>query len=412
MQRTKAKQTGDQALVRQINLSLVMNILRTQAPISRAALAQATGLNKATVSDLVFELMERGFIREVGMKSSGTGRPATLLTLHPSAGFIISCEIAVDFIEVMVTDFGPEIIWQVKEKIFPEMGQQAILERALALLLQATERGKTTSDCLLGVAIGVPGMVDSKTGTLLFAPNLGWNDVELLTFFEKADFGAPVFVDNEANLAALGEQFFGAAKGYDNVLYLSGNIGLGGGVVRDGHLCRGVSGVASEFGHMTMNPDGELCKCGNRGCWETQVTQKALYRYITEFIQSGKKSTLEKSAGNYSVEMIVNAAKSGDEVAILALEKIGRYLGIGIASLLNALNPELVVLGGILSLAADFLLPIVNNEIENRALRWNRESARVVRAAHGADACVKGGIAVVYQSVLLQANPLAILGRS
>jgi glucokinase-like ROK family protein len=388
-----------------------MNILRTQAPISRAALAQATGLNKATVSDLVSDLMERGFVREVGIKSSGTGRPATLLTLHPSAGFIVSCEIAVDFIEVMVTDFGPDVVWQVKEKTYPEMGQQAILDRTLALLLQAIERGKTSTAALFGVAIGVPGMVDSKTGTLLFAPNLGWNDVALLSFFEKEIFGAPVFIENEANLAALGEHYFGAARGYENILYLSGNIGLGGGVVRDGRLCRGVSGVASEFGHMTMNPDGELCKCGNRGCWETQVSQQALYQYINEFIQTGRKSTLQKAAGNYSVEMIVEAAKAGDEVAILALEKIGSYLGIGIASLLNALNPELVVLGGILSLAADFLLPVVNTEIQNRALRWNRESAQVVRAAHGSDACVKGGIAVVYQSVLLQANPLAILGR-
>jgi glucokinase-like ROK family protein len=411
MQKRESYQTGDQALVRQINLSLVMNILRTQAPISRAALAQATGLNKATVSDLVFDLMERGFIREVGMKSSGTGRPATLLTLHPAAGFIVSCEIAVDFIEVLVTDFAPEVFWQVKERTSPEMGQQAILERTLALLFQAVEKGRATEAPLFGVAIGVPGMVDSTSGTLLFAPNLGWNNVELLAFFEKANFGAPVFVDNEANLAALGEHYFGAARGYDNVLYLSGNIGLGGGVVRDGHLCRGVSGVASEFGHMTMNPDGELCNCGNRGCWETQVSQKALYRYLDEFINAGKKSILEHLSGNYSVESIVDAARMGDEAAVLALEKTGRHLGIGIASLLNALNPELVVLGGMLSLAADFLLPVVENEIQNRALRWNRESAQVVRAAHGSDACVKGGIAVVYQSVLLQANPLAILGR-
>jgi glucokinase-like ROK family protein len=411
MQKRETYQTGDQALVRQINLSLVMNILRTQAPISRAALAQATGLNKATVSDLVFDLMERGFIREVGMKSSGTGRPATLLTLHPAAGFIVSCEIAVDFIEVLVTDFAPEVVWQVKERISPEQGQQAILERTLALLFQAIERGQAAATSLFGVAIGVPGMVDSESGTLLFAPNLGWNNVELLDFFKKANFGAPVFVDNEANLAALGEHYFGAARGYDNVLYLSGNIGLGGGVVRDGHLCRGVSGVASEFGHMTMNPEGELCNCGNRGCWETQVSQKALYRYVDEFISTGKKSTLEYTSGSYSVETIVDAARMGDEAAIQALEKTGRHLGIGIASLLNALNPELVVLGGMLSLAADFLLPVVETEIQNRALRWNRESARVVRAAHGSDACVKGGIAVVYQSVLLQANPLAILGR-
>jgi glucokinase-like ROK family protein len=411
MQKGENHKTGDQALVRQINLSLVMDILRTHAPISRAALAQETGLNKATISDLVSDLIESGLVREVGMKSSGTGRPAILLTLHPSAGFIVSCEIAVDYLEVMVTDFAPEVVWQAREKTYPEMGQQAILESMLALLRLGIERGRAAANSLLGVAIGIPGMVDSGTGTLLFAPNLGWKNVALLSFFEQANFGAPVFVDNEANLAALGEYYFGAARGHDNMLYLSGNIGLGGGIVRDGRLYRGNSGVASEFGHMTMNPDGELCNCGNHGCWETQVSQKALFRYVNEFIESGQKSMLEQSARNFSVESIVEAAKSGDAVAIQALEKTGRYLGIGIASLLNALNPELVVLGGILSLGADFLLPVVNREIKDRALHWNCDAVRVVRATHGSDSCVRGGIAVVYQSVLMRTNPLAILGR-
>lgn len=410
MRKGDTYKTGDQALVRQINMSLVMNILRTQAPISRAALAQATGLNKATVSDLIFDLIERGLVREVGMKSSGTGRPATLLTLHPSAGFIASCEIAVDFIEVMVTDFAPQVIWQIKEKTSPDMGQRALLERTLVLLRQGIKKGKAVANSLLGVAIGVPGVVDFETGTLLFAPNLGWNNVALLDFFEQANLGAPVFVDNEANLAALGEHYFGAAKGYDEVLYLSGNIGLGGGIVRDGHLCRGANGVAAEFGHMTMQPDGELCNCGNHGCWETQVSQKALYRYVHEIIASGQDSILGKDYENYTVEAIVEAARQGDSVAIQALEKTGRFLGIGIASLLNALNPEMVVLGGMLSLAADFLLPVVHDEIQKRSLRWNREVVQVVRAAHGSDACVKGGIAAVYQSVLLQTNPLAVFG--
>jgi glucokinase-like ROK family protein len=415
MRKQESYQTGDQALVRQINLSLIMYILRTQAPISRASLSQKTQLNKTTVSDLVNELNERGFVRELGMQSSGTGRPATLLTLNPSAGYIISCEIAVDYLEVLVTNFAPEVIWQVKEPTLPGTSQPAIIERMLALLHQAVQKGLSLTSNLLGIAIGVPGMVDHTTGTILFAPNLKWRNVPLLALLEQENFGVPIFVDNEANMAALGEHYFGAAQGYNEILYLSGNIGLGGGFLRNGQLCRGANGVAAEYGHMTIDPQGELCNCGNYGCWETLVSQNGLYKKIISAIQSGEASLLTKQVLDHpedlSVEMIVEAAQAGDPLALRSLERIGHSLGIGIASLLNALNPEIVVLGGLLSVASEFLFPVVNAEIQKRALPWNREFVKVVRAAHGSDAAVKGGIAIVYQSVLSQASAVPLLAR-
>jgi glucokinase-like ROK family protein len=415
MRKPKLYQTGDQALVRQINLSLIMNVLRTESPISRASLSQKTELNKTTVSDLINELNERGFVRELGMQSSGTGRPATLLTLNPDAGYIISCEIAVDYLEILVTDFGPEVIWQIKEPIPSDTSQPAVIERMLALLHQAVEKGLSVTANLLGVAVGVPGMVDRATGTVLFAPNLKWRNVPLLAILEQENFGVPIFVDNEANMAALGEHYFGAARGYNEILYLSGNVGLGGGFLRNGQLCRGANGVAAEYGHMTIDPQGELCNCGNYGCWETLVSQNGLYKKIIQAIQAGEVSLLTEKVQarpeNLSVEMIVEAAQAGDSLALRSLEDIGHFLGIGIASLLNALNPEIVVLGGLLSVASEFLFPVVNVEIQKRALLWNRESVKVVRAAHGSDACVKGGIATVYQSVLSQAPEVPLLDR-
>jgi glucokinase-like ROK family protein len=408
MRKQELFRTGDQALVRQINLSLVMHVLRRRAPISRASLSQAIGLNKSTVSDLVSALLERQFVRELGVKSSGIGRPGTLLTLNPRAGFIVSCEIGVDFIEVLVTDFAPEVIWQVQKPISPDIDQAICLRDVIDLLHQAVARGTSMGFTPLGVAVGVPGIVEQATGTLLFAPNLRWSNVPLKQLLEQQAFGVPVFVDNEANMAALGEHYFGAAQGFDEVLYISVGGGLGGGMIRDGQLCRGVSGGAAEFGHMTMDPEGELCNCGNRGCWETLVSQRALFRFVGELLAQGLPSLLvERTEGRLdrlSVPMVVDAAQVGDSVAIQSLSKLGRWLGIGIASLLNALNPDLVVFGGILSLAADVLLPIVGEEIQKRALRINCETVRVVRAAHGSDACVRGGVAMVYQSVLAQPN--------
>jgi glucokinase-like ROK family protein len=238
---------------------------------------------------------------------------------------------------------------------------------------------------------------------LLFAPNLGWTDVSVRTILQRA-FDAPVFVDNEANLAALGEHYFGAAQGYEEVLYISAGVGLGGGVVHAGQLCRGVTGAAGELGHMTMDPDGELCNCGNRGCWETLVSQRALFRQVRRAIDAGNASQLSEAVNGdlsqLTVPLVADAARAGDAVAREAFDTVGHSLGIGIASLVNVLNPELVVFGGILSLAWEFLLPAVAEEMRQRALRWNREATQVVLARHGFDACVMGGLAQVLQDIL------------
>jgi glucokinase-like ROK family protein len=397
-------QTGDHTVMRQMNLSAILHHLRENAPISRATLADMTGLNKTTVSSLVGELIDDQFVREIGLlKSSSAGRRAVLLTLNPHAGCMVSGEIGVDFISVIAADFASEIIWRHQDRIDPAMGQAAIVERAIGLLRRAADEGQALCGPLLGAAVGVPGLVDQATGVLLFAPNLRWEDVPVRAALQQA-FDAPVFVDNEANLAALGEHYFGAARGYQEVLYVSAGVGLGGGVVHGGQVCRGVTGMAGELGHMTMDPDGELCNCGNRGCWETQVSQQALFRRIRQAIDAGQASCLPRlvngDLGRLTVPAVTDAALDGDAVALEALDAIGHRLGSGIASLVNALNPELVVFGGILSLAWEFLLPAVTEEMHRRALRWNREATQVVLARHGFDACVMGGVAVVLQGIL------------
>jgi glucokinase-like ROK family protein len=404
--------TGDQALVREINLSVIMNHLRTNAPISRAALAETTGLNKTTVSSLVNELIERQFVQEIGLASPSAGRPATLLKLNPTAGFIVSCEIGTYFILVICTDFSPKVIWRHQEPFDLELGQHAIIERMLAILNQAIEAGCSAGGPLLGITIGIPGLVDQSTGTLLFAPNLGWRDLPVRAILQES-FKVPLFVDNEANIAALGEHYFGAARGYEEVLYISAGVGLGGGIVHGGRVFSGVTGVGAEFGHMTLDPDGEICKCGNQGCWETQVSQQALFRHVWRRIDQGEASRLSEMTGgrraSLTVSLIVEGARAGDAVALDALEIIGRHLGIGIASLVNALNPELVVFGGILSLAGEFLLPVIIKEVERRALKWNREAMQLVLARHSSDACVMGGVAAVYQAILAQPDIVGTL---
>lgn len=402
--------TGDQALVREINLSLILHQLRAHAPVSRASLAEITGLNKTTVSSLVQELIAKQFVHEVGYDSRGVGRPAVLLELNPEAGCMIAGEIGVDFVNVIRTDFAAEVEWRRQLQTDPAMSQHEILDLTLALLHEAVDAGAGGCRSVLGLAVGVPGLVDQATGDLLFAPNLEWRDVPLQRLLEDEFPGVPIFVDNEANLAALGEHYFGVAQGYDDVLYISVGVGLGGGMVRGGQLFRGKAGYAGEFGHMTVDPHGRLCKCGSRGCWETLVSQSALFRTIRLAAEAGEHTLLTGMTGNdlsqQTVPLVVEAARQGDAVALRTLEKIGHDLGLGIASLVNALDPELVVFGGILSLAADFLLPAVEEELRARAISYEKSRTEVVVSGHGSDACVMGGIAAVLQTIL--ARPQAV----
>lgn len=410
MKQNDRLRTADSTLVRQINLSVIMNQLRRKAPISRARLAQMTGLNKTTVSSLVDELLQRQLVREVGLVTEKKrGHLATMLDLNPAAGFIVGCEIGVDFILVVCTNFAPEIIWRHEEHTDPSIGREAILDRARALLNDAIQKGYQEYGTLLGIGVGVAALIDQSSGIMLYAPNLGWTEsFPIRAILQESFPQAPVIVDNEANIAALGEHYFGVAQDYDEVLYISAGVGLGGGIVHDGRVFSGVTGVGAELGHMTMDPHGELCSCGNYGCWETQVSQRALFRHIHRSFEQGERGTLfeltNRGRDPLSVPMIVDAARTGDVVALGALEKIGRDLGVGIASLVNALNPELVVCGGILSLAGEFLMPAAIRELEQRALRWNREAAKVVLAKHGFDAAAMGGVAAVYETILAQPN--------
>lgn len=381
-------------------------------PISRAALAETTGLNKSTVSSLVNELIGLKFVREVGTIANRIGRPSVQLELNPAAGFSVSAEIGVGFISVICADFTAAVLWRHKEATNPESDQQAILSRAFAVLRQAIAvgGGLTGGSRLLGIAIGVPGLVDLYTGTLLFAPNLGWRDVPIKTHLQDAFPQTTVFVDNEANMAAIGEYFFGGARGYDEILYLSAGVGLGGAVVRGGQLLRGVTGYGSEFGHMTLYPDGLFCNCGNRGCWETGVSQSALFRSIRDALADGQTSVLGTMLDRLTIQAVYEAAEAGDPVALAAMSQLGRELGIGIASLVNVLNPDLVLFGGMISVASKFLLPVLQSEVRRRALHWCAEAVTIAPAQHGSDACVMGGMAMIYQGILSQ--PAYIGNRS
>ncbi|HRR25459.1 MAG TPA: ROK family transcriptional regulator [Acidobacteriota bacterium] len=390
------------------NFSTILHHIREHGPTSRSALAHMTGLNKATISRLVDKLIQMQLVHEIGEdRSEGRGRRAVLLEINPAGGFTVSAEIGVGFIVVVCADLSAQILWRRQEDTRHLESPEAVLERLAQLIRKATQFGFTRFSRFMGLAIGMPGVVDSADGTLLFAPNLGWRGVPVGRLL-RVGFQYPVFVDNEANLAALGEYYYGAARGHEQILYISAGIGVGGGLVQEGHLVTGASGFAGEFGHMTIDPKGRRCNCGNRGCWETQASQAALFRRIREEISSGAPSLLvdltQGNLDNLTVELAIEAAERGDPVAVEAFRQVGAALGIGIASLINAFNPDLVVFGGSLSAAKSLIFPALKHEVQERVLPYLGDVAHLVCAENGKDNCVLGGIARVCQWVIQ--NPL------
>jgi glucokinase-like ROK family protein len=407
VKRINSEFVGDQESLRQLNLSTVLTHLRQNAPISRAALAEMTGLNRATITRLVRELIEHGFVRETGIQSVRAGRPSILLQLDPDAGCIIGAEIEVKFGSVILTDLAARILWRQEIDFGDSDEPQAILNSMVELVRRACLRAEEANRHVLGLGMSLPGLVDVSSGILLFAPNMRWNDVPVKKWLQD-QFHIPIFVDNKANMAALAESYFGSARDSDYVLYINITAGVGAGIVLHQRILPGASGLAGEVGHMTIDPRGPRCNCGSCGCWETYVSALAVFRRVREAILAEKESQLAEVMRDdferLTIPLMVDAARNGDRVALAAFEETGYYLGIGLANLINTFNPQKVVLGGYVTQAYDFLFPVIQRTVQERALRWPREAAQIVVATYLNDASLMGSVATVYGQILSNPN--------
>lgn len=380
-----------------------MNTLRLHAPISRARVANLTGLNRGTVSNIVNALIEEGLVSENGQEGSKVGRPAIPLSLRPDGGAVIGMEIGVDFIAILLTNFVAETLWETRVETTSSQSQSSIISQAEQLVEQALSIAKEQRLRILGLGVGLPGLINLRQGELIVAPNLKWRNVPLRLMWNQR-FRLPVYIENEANLAALGEYYFGVAQGVENFIYVCSGIGLGGGIMIGGNLFRGGYGYAGEIGHVQRDPQGEQCACGRIGCWETQVGPRAVLRRVKKELQiHSDQFLLDACQGNFdniTFEMVVKFALEGDSVCRQAIEDVAAYLGAGIADLVNVFNPELVVIGGTFILGKDILRPIIEKTIFSNALQPSADSLRLAFSERGADACALGAVAIVLDDIL------------
>ena len=388
-------QAADLGDVRATNLAVVLRCLRTDAPCSRADIAATTGLNKATVSSLVTDLIERRLVREVGMTENRIGRPAMMLVLDGSPYAAIGVEVNADYLTAVALDLAGERLLTWRRAFAGGSGQpgQAVASVA-ALAKRAVAKMRGEDRRVLGLTVAVPGLVDAD-GVVELVPHLGWRQVDLRKSMLAAlnEPGYPLLVENDANLAVLAEQRFGDQAGTGNLVYVTGGAGIGAGIVSDGRLLRGNRGFAGEFGHLPIDPGGPPCACGRRGCLEAVAGLGTLIR------RALPEAAVTPSEFGPHVEEIQRLARGGDPRALAALAEAGSHLGHAVAMLANLLNPEFVVLGGYFTDLAPWLIGDAERELRARSIAPDSGGTRIIASALDSSAAAAGGAALILDAI-------------
>ncbi|WP_339832698.1 ROK family transcriptional regulator [Paenibacillus sp. FSL R7-0272] len=362
------KITGDQMLVKKINKSIVLDTIRRHAPLSRAKLSEVTGLNKATVSNLVADLISDELVQEIGPGESSGGRKPLMLLFRGTAGYAVGLELSVTRLKGVLTDLEGHIVADYAVDL-KQHDATSVFEQLKLAATHLMEQAPPSPHGVIGIGIGVPGMVDEQ-GTVLFAPNLKWEMVPLRSMMEES-FNLPVTIDNEANAGARGELNFGAGVGVRHLIYISAGIGIGSGIMVDGELYKGAWGYAGETGHMSIEAEGLPCSCGNRGCWELYASEKVYEHPDQQHLPA------------HTTKELIEHAQNGHQDVIALYNIIGRKLGVGITNIVNSFNPERIIIGGPLSEAKPWIESALKQVVEERTLPYHRRSLQVEWAALG-----------------------------
>ena len=377
------KLTPQQA--REHNLKLVLRTIYNSARISRADIARLTNLTRATVSDVVEELMNKGFVREVGLGPSTGGKPPTLLEFVEDARYLVGVDLAEDEFRGALIDLRGGIKRKYNTRVKQASGSEALnrVYELLDVLVKGADRP------ILGIGIGVPGLMDAGRGMVLKAVNLDWQDLPLRDLLQER-YNVSVYVANDCQVAALSEYTFGKCKKTESLVLIKIGRGVGAGVVINGSLYHGDSSGAGEIGHVVVDENGERCGCGKRGCLETFVSCRAMIRKV------------ERQVKNEGVDMkyIFTAFSAGDERVKRIVLDAAHHLGLMIAHIIAILNiQEIVLAGGITELGEGFL-KLVEKVVREHALDALAKVTRIRFASLGEDMVMMGAAAFLMKKEL------------
>ncbi len=380
------KKVINQEIMKETNKKNILNFIRKHAPVSKKEIAEQLGLSLTSVTTFTRQLIKEERIIPCGTAKSTGGRRSLLYRVNPTAFYVLGIDLQVDRIISVVLDFGGRPV-QTREIPLKSRSEWQVIPLINQVIREAGEGRLRIS----GVGIGVPGIVETGTGRIEFAPNLGWKNVNLGQLLE---FKNPLVIENEANAAALGEKTFGAGQNASHLVYVSVGMGVGCGLLMNGRLFSGCSNYAGEFGHVTVEPDGLLCPCGNRGCWEVYTSNKAALRLYQE--KTGRE------AGTF--EDFLALVFSNDQAALEVLDTIVKYLGIGIAGIINGINPEVVIVGGKIAETKSLIYNKLLQQVKERSLDRAFSQMRLEFSPLKNMATALGAAGMVIEKILNEQN--------
>ncbi|MCW3040756.1 MAG: hypothetical protein JWM31_2661 [Solirubrobacterales bacterium] len=400
--------TGSLESLRARNSRLVIDVLRRQGAVSRAEIARQTGLSRSTVSSLVTDLQDTGLVHErepdASRRGPEGGRPGVLVALDQSAGALVGIDFGHDHVSVAIANLGYEILAERTIEIEVDDAAAESLDAAAALALEELKGAGVEIARVLGAGVGIPGPVDRKTGLVRSQPILpSWVGLDPVAEMQDR-LGVRVHIDNDANVGALGECTFGAGQGHRVVAYVRLSAGIGLGMVFDGVPFRGAHGIAGEIGHVLVDPNGPICRCGNRGCLETLVAGPALCEL------------LRRSHGELTVAQLLQRAEENDPGCRRVVQDAGRVIGRALADVCNYLNPDAIVIGGQLATAGELLMEPLTAAIEQFALPAAAEGVSVLPGVLHERAEVLGALALAgansAEALTVQVNTMSQTRRS
>lgn len=405
---------GEAPDIRRHNLSQLLRLLHLGGPMRRAQLTDLTGLNRSTVAGLVAELAalgavleepDLGLVEKQGKKKgrqAKAGRPSPLVRPRPETVQVLAADVSVGRVSMALIGLGGVVVAR-RSRQSTDHPSARTIARLLATLGKELLASPRAGRHVVALGVSVPGVVRGQDGLVRFAPNLGWEDQPLgalldVALAERGIDGLRVGLANDGDLGVLAEHQRGVARGYDDVVFVEGETGVGSGVISGGRPLAGSGGYAGELGHLTIRRGGRLCRCGARGCWETEIGAGAMARALG----------LPDDADEGAVGVLLRSAGVSENASLVArLDEVAEYLGIGLANVVNVFNPQLVVLGGLLQDLYPLVADRVTEVIGAAALRAPMEQVRLVLPELGADAVLLGAGEFAWREVL--ADPVAAL---
>lgn len=372
---------GSQAALRSSNRMRVLQLLTEHGEITQAGLARGTGLAAATVSNIVRELLTGGLVQvsEVGRRK--------VVRLTRATGLVLGIDYGHRHLTVVIADRAHEILAERRVELEPNLPAVEGMYLAEKLFRELLDELGEQPAAIVGAGMGLPAPIDLRTGKV-GAPSImpGWVGVDAVGLASER-LGMPVVVDNDANLGAVAELYWGAARGLSDIAYVKLSEGVGAGLVLGGQVVRGRDGTAGEIGHITTDEFGQVCRCGNRGCVETVVAARRVVELLEPML--GQQLTIAE---------VVRSARDGNNSCVRVLADTGRQAGIAVANLCNVFNPELILIGGELAVAGEFLLAPMREMVRRCGIPSATADLPIILAGLGARAPVMGAVAVALRA--------------